>query len=300
MTAPENRERQRETIEALQQAIDSLNAVVSQLNTGSIEALPPREAIDTLLTATGELTRSLTPAPQYRPIFTPEEDDFAGIEEILTPAFPERDGGSIEDFEEDKGFLGGIFNTIRAILPDFLRDSISDRLLSTVLIGGAVALVIFGIVNFSKNPPEVADNPVETVREDVPRTIETPPELKAPDVPMPVPITKPEPKLTPEQSLVAAIQEEIGALTSRYPEGLISTVEVDFVGGRLTVFVGDSWYGLKPVQQDKFADSIWRRSADLDFRRLEVKDANGTLIARSPVIGDKPVIVARTRGIGNS
>jgi hypothetical protein len=126
-----------------------------------------------------------------------------------------------------------------------------------------------------------------------PEVIETPPELKAPDLPIPVPISKPEPKLTPEQSLVAAIQEEITDLTSRYPEGLISTVEADFLGSRLTVIVGESWYGLNTSRQDKFADSISQRSQRLDFRRLEIKDTSGILLARSPVVGDRVVIITR-------
>jgi hypothetical protein len=303
MTAPDNRERQRETIEALQEAIERLNALVSQLNTGSAEALPEREAIENLLTSTRQVADSLVPLPQYEPITTAiEEDEFADIEEILTPVFPAEKAKGIEEQkfniaeeEEERGFLGGILTRVRSILPNSLRDALPDWLLGTILAGGIVAILVFGIVNLPKNPAEIASNPLETTPEDTPEVIETPPELKAPDVAIPVPIRKLEPKLTPEQSLVAAIQEEIIGLTSRYPEGLISTVEADFLGSRLTVFVGDSWYELKATQQDKFADSILKRAVNLDFRRWEVKDTSGTLIARSPVIGDRPVIIARTK-----
>lgn len=293
MTQPDNRENlsQRETIEALQQAIDRLNTLVSQLNTGSLESLPSRAAIDNLLTSTREVASVLVPIPAE----TEEEDEFAGIEDILTPALsaeePKKPAREKPGFEKKKGISRGF---------RFPRIAIPGWLLGTVLAAGAVALVAFGIVNFPKNPPEIAVNPPETVREDVPEVMETPPELKAPDVEIPVPIREPEPKLTPEQSLVAAIQAEITELTNRYPEGLISTVEVDFLAGRLTVFVGDSWYDLQPKRQDKFADSIFQRARDLDFTRLEVKDNSGVLVARSPVIGDRVVIVERTRAVQSS
>ncbi|MEG3437892.1 hypothetical protein V0288_12260 [Pannus brasiliensis CCIBt3594] len=293
MTQPDNRENlsQREAIEALQQAIDRLNTLVSQLNTGSLESLPSREAIDNLLTSTREVASVLVPIPER----TEEEDEFAGIEDILTPAFPAEEPKKPErekpSFREKRGTSRG------SRLP---RTAILGGVLATVLAAGAVALFAFGIVKFPQNPPEIAANPPETVREDVPEVIETPPELKAPDVAIPVPIREPEPKLTPEQGLVAAIQEEITELTNRYPEGLISTVEVDFLAGRLTVFVGDSWYDLKPARQDKFADSIFQRARDLDFTRLEVKDNSGVLVARSPVIGDRVIIVERTRGVQSS
>jgi hypothetical protein len=283
MTQPDNRENlsQRETVVLLQQTIDQLRAIISQLNTGAVANLPDRAAVDRLCFSTQQLAGSLIPSAE-------EEEGLAAIEDILTPAFPSEKLGEREDFipssRQKQVWWAGIFPKIRAIPP---------RLRTGLLTGSVVAMVLAAVFLLPQNLPDIARNLPAIAPKVPPEVIETPPELKAPDLPIPVPISKPEPKLTPEQSLVAAIQEEITDLTSRYPEGLISTVEADFLGSRLTVIVGESWYGLNTSRQDKFADSISQRSQRLDFRRLEIKDTSGILLARSPVVGDRVVIITR-------
>jgi hypothetical protein len=285
MTQPNERENlnQAETVVLLQQAIEQLNSIVSQLNTTTGAVLPSKVAIDNLLNSTQQLANALKP------------DEFAGVEESLTPEPPEEEAAGIDDilpdFEQVEGWWTGILNKIRRLLPRVIGEKIPDWLITGLLTGSLVTILLVAVISLPKNLPEISSSPSLKDTE----VIETPAELTAPDVAIPVPITKAKPRLTPEQSLVAAIQEEITDLTTRYPEGIIATVEADFLGSRLVVILGNNWYSLNAAQQDKFASSIFQRSQTLDFRRLEMKDESGILIARSPVVGEQVVIVNRTQ-----
>jgi hypothetical protein len=292
MTQPNERENlnQAETVVLLQQAIEQLNSIVSQLNTTTGTVLPPKVAIDNLLNSTQQLANALKP------------DEFAGVEESLTPEPPEEEAEGIDDilpdFEQVEGWWTGILNKIRQLLPRGIGEKIPDWLITGLLTGSLVTILLVAVISLPKNPAEIAENIPEISPSSSSKdteVIETPAELIAPDVAIPVPITKAKPRLTPEQSLVAAIQEEITDLTTRYPEGIITTVEADFLGSRLVVILGNNWYSLGTAQQDKFASSIFQRSQSLDFRRLEMKDESGILIARSPVIGEQVVIINRTQ-----
>jgi hypothetical protein len=127
-----------------------------------------------------------------------------------------------------------------------------------------------------------------------PNTIDAPPELKAPKPAQPVEvIPPPEPELTPEQSLVASIQQQVAEITDRYGNGLIQSIEANFMASRLMVKVSDRWYELKESQQNKLADEILRRSREMDFSKLEITDIQGTLVARNPVVGSNMVILKR-------
>jgi hypothetical protein len=127
-----------------------------------------------------------------------------------------------------------------------------------------------------------------------PNSIDAPPELKAPQPPQPVEVVQPpQPELTPEQSLVAAIQQQVAEITERYGNGLIQSIDANFLASRLMVKVSDRWYSLKESQQNKLADEILRRSRELDFSRLEITDLEGTLVARTPVVGSNMVILKR-------
>jgi hypothetical protein len=292
MTQPNERENfsQVETVVLLQQAIEQLNSIVSQLNTGTGVVLPSKVAIDNLLNSTQQLANALKP------------DEFAGVEESLTSdSFMEEAEGIddiLPDFDQVEGWWTGILNKIRRLLPGRIGEKIPDWLITGLLTGSLVTILLLAVVSLPKNTPEIAENPAVIAPSnapEVPGVIETPPELTAPEAPIPVPITKAKPRLTPEQSLVAAIQEEIIDLTTRYPEGIISTVEADFLDSRLVVILGDNWYSLDSTQQDKLANSVFQRSQSLDFRRLEMKDNGGILVARSPVVGGEVVIVNRTQ-----
>ncbi|MBM0740170.1 hypothetical protein JOY44_00675 [Phormidium sp. CLA17] len=129
----------------------------------------------------------------------------------------------------------------------------------------------------------------------------TPP--KIPDVvtapgPPPAPAPKPLPplKLTPEQTLIAQIQEQVADVSNQYVNGLIQSVQANFRSSLLTVKVGDDWYTLEQAQQNKLATEMLKRSQQLNFVKLEMIDSKDNLLARSPVVGSEMVILKRLTG----
>jgi hypothetical protein len=209
---------------------------------------------------------------------------------------------------------------VRSRLPESANKKLSDPALSGVIIGSV--FILFWIVSsiLSPNPaPQVAVAPTpptpiqkapSPASSPIPLTSPTPspsiaPEIKAPEpqktvepVPLPTPIPSPSPTptliLTPEQKLIAAIQDQVAEVSDRYADGLIRSVQANFKSSRLTVKVSNDWYSLPRSQQDQVAAEMLRRSQELDFSNLEITDTEGTLLARSPVVGSTMVILKRT------
>ena len=102
-------------------------------------------------------------------------------------------------------------------------------------------------------------------------------------------------EMTPEQSLIAAIQDQVVDTAQRYGDsGIVRSIQADFRRGRLLVRIeSDQWFGLNPVEQDRMAADLFGRSLDLDFNKLEITTVDGGLLARSPVVGDTMVILQR-------
>jgi hypothetical protein len=100
-------------------------------------------------------------------------------------------------------------------------------------------------------------------------------------------------ELTPEQNLIASIENQIAEISDRYADGLIQSIQANFQGSRLTIKIGDDWYNLKQSQQDKLAARMLERARELDFTHLEITDPEGALLARSPVVGIDMVILKR-------
>ena len=153
-----------------------------------------------------------------------------------------------------------------------------------------------------EQPPEIATAP-ELEPIPIP-TIPTPPELSAPAQPEPVeetPLLQPEPEptptpvveLTPEQTLIAAIENRVAEVSNGFADNLIESIQANFEGSSLTVKVGNDWYNFKSSEQDKLAAQMLERARELDFNRLEITDTQGKLLARSPVVGKDMIILKR-------
>lgn len=224
-----------------------------------------------------------------------------------------------------------ILARIRSLLPENLSDKLSDSGLTGII--AVSVLIVVGITSVigrgqttevtpvppttQEQPPTVTTLPLEPkppaepgtpadsvsvppikpkppTRKTTPPELVAPPELTAPQEPIPVTITPPpEPVLTPEQNLIAAIENQVAEVTDRYADGLIRAIQVDFSGSRLAIKVSDDWYTFDQSQQDNLAARMFERARQLDFSRLEVTDAQGTLVARSPVVGNSMVILQR-------
>lgn len=151
----------------------------------------------------------------------------------------------------------------------------------------------------SRPKPEPAKPTVETPK---PAPVATPTPTVSPTAiasptpkPTPSPTPKPPPlKLTPEQTLIAQIQDQVAEVSNQYVTGLIQSVQANFRSSRLMVKVGKGWYSLSPVQQDGLANDILQRAQQLNFLKLEMVDVKGELLARSPVIGSEMVVLQRS------
>lgn len=299
-----------EIAELLQQASQQLESIAEQLRAGEVENLPARTIVEDILAETQALAAACQPS-QVMTEAAETEPTPATLEAEMTevPASPpvaevaalptaaeaevETDTGEViwldrflPSFNKLQAWWNEILRKIRSLLPPSWQETASDLVLTGILAGIIVAILLISVLLLPQATTEVA--------EVMPEAIETPPELKAPSRPKTVEIAPPpEPVLTPEQSLVAAIQDEVASLTREYPQGLLNSVEADFLGSRLTITVGEKWYQLSPGKQDRFANAVLQRSRKLDFRKLEIVSIQGNLLARNPVVGNDIVILDR-------
>ena len=141
--------------------------------------------------------------------------------------------------------------------------------------------------------PSAAEPTVES--ETIAETI--PPDLESPGRAKNLKIVAIEPKVsfTPEQTLIGALQSKVANLTQDYPSEAIAEVRVDVPQSSLAVEVTDSWYELQEPEQTKLANEMLKRSRQLGYTKLELKDAEGTLVARNPVIGEEIVILQNSK-----
>ncbi|MEH1786484.1 hypothetical protein [Nostoc sp.] len=220
-------------------------------------------------------------------------------------------------FQQLQLWWGGLLRTIRLFLPSNLSTKLSDTALTSIVAGIAVILVWTTTTVFTSKPTEIATVPpveevpvatpmITTPPESVvpepqppqpPEEITPPPELKTEPEPEPISTPTPTPtptiELTPEQALIAAIENQVAEISDRIASGLIKSIQANFRTSNLTVKISDDWYTLKESQQDKLAAEILQRSQELDFTHLEIIDSQNRLIARNPVVGTEIVIFKR-------
>jgi hypothetical protein len=128
--------------------------------------------------------------------------------------------------------------------------------------------------------------------------------LETEPIPTPTPeetsLPKPEPTLiptpikkivlTPEQSLVAAIENQIAEISDRVASGLIRSIQANFRTSSLSITISDEWYNLSPTEQRHLAAEMLQSSQQLDFSHLEIIDSQQRLVARNPVVGNSMIL----------
>lgn len=173
---------------------------------------------------------------------------------------------------------GATLPKIRRVLPQSWNDKLTDRTMTS----GAIALlvVLFWITTSLLFPhrPSLAKTP-------------------------PADVVTRAPKVTPlDPAKLTEIQNQMAEVAAPYaPMGttgldapkLIDAVRTNSNKERLILQMGDGWYGLDSAQQDQLADDLWKRSLKLKFSQLEIADAAGKQLARSPVVGSKMVVLQR-------
>lgn len=263
-----------QSINALRGTIGLLEGIVDKLEAEPIQEIAPVSTTkpiqgSVVTTATPEVLQdSLTVTP------TPVATKPKLLDRIL-PSF-----GKVETFWDRT------LAKIRLLLPSTWSEKLSDWMLTGAIALFVVLLLVTTAALLPETEAQVAKAP--------PNSIEAPPELKAPEPPQPIEVEPPPaPELTPEQSLIAGIQNQVAEITSKYGDGLIQSIEANFEDSRLIVKVGDGWYALKESGQNKLADEVLSRANELDFSKLQIVDSNGTLLARNPVVGPNMVILKR-------
>ncbi|WP_107670034.1 hypothetical protein [Cyanothece sp. BG0011] len=293
---------QEEFITLLKTTISKLDLIVQQVNEENINNLPNKDTLNTLINSTESLANSLETQGQIAT--SPEKEDAETednetIDEAedwgddLTPKEVSKTAESEEVSEEIK--VEETPETEELSSPPSFFNKLSGGKIAGVI--GLVLIVALSASFFLLKPSlptlEIFNRSPQTPQ---PQVVETPAELEEPSLPEPLQnVPSSQTKLTPEQSLIAAIQKEVTALTNQYPEDLIGKIEANFLGSRLTVTLGDKWYDLSTKEQDNLADTILEKTQSLDFRKLEMLDSQRNLIARSPVVGNNIIILKRNR-----
>ncbi|MEM8780983.1 MAG: hypothetical protein AAGF26_19420 [Cyanobacteria bacterium P01_G01_bin.49] len=301
MTQPQKRENsqisQQELIILVQQTIAQLDKIAQQLNTESFKQLPSQGTVEMLVKTTNAITVSLEDSSGTTPIVEtpPNQLELTSDQKEIPEIKTDEESHKVAESNALQAFFANVLSGIRNILPTALSDRLPNWGIT-----GILTVIIVGVLSTSvlllPQPISISKIVQTPVDDPQPHIVETPFQLESPESPQPVKIAPPPlPKLTPEQSLITAIQQEVTDLTNQYPTGLIGTIEADFSGSRLIVTMGEQWYELPQRRQDTLANTILNRAQKLDFRKLEMLDNQGTLIARSPVVGDQIIILQRQR-----
>ncbi len=356
-----------EAIAALQNTIQQLEEIVTQLDTNtSTDTIPIESSVDTLVTTTKELATAIatltqTVSPPQPPQTVPEDKQ----EDITAP--PKTSPTVPQE---------PVTNIPTVATPTPKPKPKKPKKNNRLLIGAIAALIIIGIgivwwrlpqtpvallsrsestdieivtptdddeaediaIVTPTDDAEAENIEIETQAEindeEIPDTLETPDsldtaeetlitdaeselesetivkidiplELEAPAAPQKIEleIVEPEIILTPEQNLIAAIQNRVTEITEDYSDDLIVSVEADFRQNSLSIILSNLWYELSESRQNKLANDILKRSRKLDFQKLAIKNTEGILIARNPVIGNTAIIlqraVAQEEGVGS-
>lgn len=320
------------TVSQLQEVIEELKTQSAAIPSSSLQTLV-RSTQE--LTAGLKQSPTASPTPESKPLETAKTSPATAVTPPKTPTpSPQLTDRVLPSFERLEKWWKAVLSLVRSLLPDAWEKKLSDSALTGIITGSVIALLLISVLLLPPNSPQTettariseddganslpvtsteapsdqpsqptsiplfSEPPEQPEAEISPPPIETPPELIAPQEPQPV-VTAPTPppklELTPEQSLIAAIQAQVAQVTSEYSEGLIGTIEANFALSRLTVQVGDEWYELESSRQEELANEMLRRSQQLDFRKLEIIDSGGDLLARSPVVGQAMVIVPRNK-----
>lgn len=302
----ENSDRQ-DTLILLRETILRLEKIIAKLDENAVETLPVA-SIKALVDTTEELAAALEVAetPQVEP--TEEKVTLVEVKpsETETPVAEKELETQIDWWRR---FLG----KIRSLLPAAIGRRLSDLALTGILSAIATTVVLTSVVLLLPQQPtqieeivpapeesSIAEETIPEPEEEItptPLPTETPPAAEAPTETQPEAETPPQFQLTPEQSLIAAIQEQVAEITNRYAEDLILSIEANFLSSRLIVTVSEDWYQLTSNRQDKIGDEILARSRQLDFKKLEIVDPSGIQLARNPVVGNKTLILKRSAEI---
>lgn len=160
---------------------------------------------------------------------------------------------------------------IRAILPATLQSKLPDQAITAA----AMALLVLVI----SVPRARSPHPQSEAQTAEPRETLDLPSQRRPDR---------------NANRVAALQKQLTEVTAPYDENLVEAVQANFATRHLTISMTENWNALDLAQQEQIANELLKRSERLKFSQLEITDAEGEVLARSPVVGKKVVLLKTT------
>lgn len=163
---------------------------------------------------------------------------------------------------------------IRTVLPGSL-NKLPDQALTAIAVAFVLLLLLLPRALSPQAAPTVAQPPAET------EVVEQPQPQPAPPSPNAKRITK--------------IQNQLLEVTAPYAEDLVQAVQADFARGSLLISVTNDWNTLEASQREQLANELFKRSKKLKFDQLDITDAAGTQLARSPVVGSNMVLLVGTK-----
>ncbi len=251
------------SIKLLQNTISQLTIIAKQLEGKSVTNSQVLADVKTLANTTKKLVADL--------------QNIATTEELDTTVEPETITEKKEILKQKK------VNFSRFLIPGIIG--------LVLVVGICIWLFVLPqqpqVEIVEKSPPTEQIEPIEEPG--------IPAELITPELPQKVKTITPELELTPEQGLIAAIKNQITTIKNRYAEGLVISIEPNFLASSLKVKVSDRWYELGDFDRDSIANDIFKEVQKLDFKKLEIDNIQGKIVARSPVVGDNMIILQTNR-----
>ncbi|MBL1211220.1 hypothetical protein [Geminocystis sp. GBBB08] len=97
--------------------------------------------------------------------------------------------------------------------------------------------------------------------------------------------------LTPKESLLKNIENQISIITNKYEKKLIIKIEANFNQNILIITLSQDWYNLNNSQQNSLVKDIFNKVKSLNFYKFNIQDAQGKLLARNAVVGNEFIII---------
>jgi hypothetical protein len=224
---------------------------------------------------------------------------------------------------------------LRQRLPENLAKELTDRFM-TIAIVGAIVVVYWFFSSLGAGKPTVAKQPAiprpsatplaqRPMRKITPQPSPTtapvikptpkPAVIAASPKPSPVAIAspKPSPAATPAEPPkaiasnpaiptvdLAAIQTQLSSAIAGIGDNLIDSVQAQEATHKLSIALGETWSGLSAFDQTQAAQTLLERSQQLEFKKFELRNKSGELIARSPLIGTDVIILKRQDTSGDA
>jgi hypothetical protein len=217
-----------------------------------------------------EARRGKNPAPIEQPQETWDENiPSAAFTNKTQPKSARTNNTSLIDLSI--GLWAAMIQQFRQLLPAPVRQ-LSDAILTAILV--AILTISIWIIDGLFLPgvdPLLAVQPVQVVATK--------------------PSTASISQVSPEQLFIEAIQAQLSDITSQYPDEIVQTLNV--APDKLIVQLNPSWYLMSDDKQNQVTEQMWLQAKANHFGKLEIQDASGLLIARSPVVGNRPIILQR-------